>query len=101
MIKTRLTIENPWAKDHKSKNLFDKHLSITENKHLETELTWFGWSTLFELIIDLTWMGYDHAGPKIEITLLGLFFSINLYDTRHWNYEKNRWYLYGEEDDEY
>ena len=37
-----------------------------------------------------------HAGPRCEIEVLGVEFSIEIYDYRHWNYAENRFY-YDEE----
>lgn len=44
----------------------------------------------------------DHAGFTFELSLFKLFFvSFIIYDNRHWNYEKNRWYLHNEEINEW
>lgn len=35
----------------------------------------------------------DHAGPEFDFEVYRLFFfSIRIYDIRHWNSKKNRWY---------
>jgi hypothetical protein len=40
----------------------------------------------------------DHAGLYFRFSLFKLFFlSFNIYDNRHWNFEKNRWYDHSEE----
>lgn len=39
----------------------------------------------------------DHAGLTYIFEVLGLGFEMKLYDTRHWNYKKNRWYYKDEE----
>jgi len=33
----------------------------------------------------------DHAGILINVELIGFNLTFNIYDERHWNYEKNRW----------
>lgn len=33
----------------------------------------------------------DHAGLSVELALLGLSAEFMIYDTRHWDYEENRW----------
>lgn len=33
----------------------------------------------------------DHAGVKFELGLFGYSIVFYLYDSRHWNYEKNDW----------
>jgi hypothetical protein len=101
MIYFKFKLENPWSKNDDSRDFFCKDWKISDHKNLETQLTWFGWSTLFELNIEINWRGRDHAGPRFEIILFGLFFGIQMYDSRHWNYEQNRWYLPEEEQDTY
>lgn len=39
----------------------------------------------------------DHAGFKAWLGIWRVYFGVTLYDTRHWNYAKNRFYLSGEE----
>lgn len=36
----------------------------------------------------------DHAGVTLELGLLGYKINFGYHDTRHWNYEKNRWINY-------
>lgn len=33
----------------------------------------------------------DHAGVRFELSLGIVEFEINLYDSRHWDYDKNTW----------
>jgi len=35
----------------------------------------------------------DHAGLKIELGLPFIAISLSIHDSRHWNYDKDRWYL--------
>lgn len=72
---------------------------ITPHKHLCVELTWSN-SWAIELRFDLTFRGRDHAGLDIDVQVLGLSFGFQIYDSRHWNYDEDRWYQYGEEDAE-
>jgi hypothetical protein len=102
MLHFTLRVENPWAKSRSEQmDFFCKDWSVSKNKNCEVQLTWFDWQTIFELHVQTHWRGHDHAGPRFEITILGLFFNIQLYDGRHWNHEKNRWYLPGDEEEEY
>lgn len=39
----------------------------------------------------------DHAGIRVSITLFGIDFNIELYDTRHWNDTNDCWETYEEE----
>jgi hypothetical protein len=45
---------------------------------------------LFGFCSLLTWH-CDHAGARFELTLFGVCLSIELYDTRHWDYDHNCW----------
>lgn len=40
----------------------------------------------------------DHAGFKFELTLFGFTMMFEIYDTRHWNDDEDRWYNPGEEE---
>jgi hypothetical protein len=33
----------------------------------------------------------DHAGLQFSVALFGLLFELNLTDSRHWNWRRNRW----------
>jgi hypothetical protein len=33
----------------------------------------------------------DHAGLKVLLSLFGYTSELNIYDRRHWDYEKNTW----------
>lgn len=48
---------------------------------------------LFEIYFGLT-NHCDHAGLKFNFEILGLCFSFNIYDRRHWNYETNTWEIH-------
>lgn len=37
----------------------------------------------------------DHAGLYLSLALFGYDAIFNLYDNRHWNHEKGRWFIYG------
>ena len=75
--------------------VIDRSLSATKN--FESQLTFWGPSKLAEVSVDLHWWGQDHAGPKFELELFGFYFSICIYDGRHWNHDAGRWYRPGEE----
>jgi len=36
----------------------------------------------------------DHAGLSVEFSLLGYTVLVSYHDTRHWNEEKNRYFVY-------
>lgn len=53
----------------------------------------------FEFIVRWT-RKCDHPGPEIYIEILGYWLNFYIYDGRHWNYDKDRFYLPGEEMEE-
>ena len=60
-------------------------------KAIEIQITYFG-TDAFE--IGGGWSRHkDHAGPNIQVTILGVFFEISVYDYRHWNDTENRFYF--------
>lgn len=36
----------------------------------------------------------DHAGFLFEFGILGIYVEFEIYDHRHWDYEKNCWEIY-------
>lgn len=69
--------------------LFDK--VIASHKALSVQVEHFNWTSLFGLSFDFSPTGVDHAGLFVDFTILGLSVILNLYDTRHWDYENNCW----------
>lgn len=39
----------------------------------------------------------DHAGLTFNVEIFSFLFEFNIHDDRHWNWEKNRWKLPGED----
>jgi len=93
MINFHIGLSNPWAQDE-FKNIYCKSKQISTNKVIEVEC--IKWSCLVTLTVNISWRGSDHAGPSIELGLLGYEVHIKIYDTRHWNYENNNWEVYEE-----
>lgn len=94
MIKAALQIRNPFAKDNSCKFDWNKTISLTKNKTLEVQLWKSSCYNLFLFSVDLSWRGSDHAGPELNIEILGLDFTIKIYDNRHWDYENGTWQSY-------
>ena len=91
MIKFRLEIQNPWAKD-RFKNLGCISGKIFKNKAWELEHTFYD-----GLILDCSFeftRKMDHAGLELGLGILGYGISFHLYDIRHWNNETNDWVKY-------
>lgn len=94
MIKFQFSIKNyfPYTPNIKQIDYFEFDRKISNNRALAIQLTKWSKSELLKFLLDLNWKYSDHAGPRIEIEILGLFFNIELYNIHHWNYEENRWY---------
>lgn len=88
MIEFRLEIKNPWSRD-RFENLWHRHGSITKNKFWELEFT-----LCDSLLID-SCISYkektDHAGLEISLGILSYGIAFRILDSRHWDYEQNRW----------
>ena len=59
---------------------------LTQNKAWEFNI--YRTATIFSNRLELT-MRRDHAGLRLEIGLLGYDVEFQIYDVRHWDYEKN------------
>jgi hypothetical protein len=96
MIRFGFSISWPfrWKVKQQDFVLFSKQLF--KNKAFELQISRFDPDELIDFTLDLNWRGHDHAGPRFELSILGWFFSLKLYDTRHWNYDKNRWETYND-----
>jgi hypothetical protein len=94
MIFFKFQIDNPWfspQEDFTDKNYYWKNVKLSENKNFEILLSRSEARDILDLNIDLRWWGQDHQGPELDVTLLGFMFDVKIYDSRHWNWEKNRW----------
>lgn len=94
MINLHLSLTNPWYKEN-FKNLFNRFGVISKHKTWEFEVCRYARDVLS---IHLQWTVHeDHAGPSVELCLLGYSMSFRIYDNRHWNHEECRYYVYTEE----
>jgi hypothetical protein len=69
------------------KNLGCIHGLIGANKAWELEHTYYSGS-LLDVDISLS-VREHHAGFEITVGLFGYGIHFHIYDTRHWNYERN------------
>jgi len=71
---------------------------VTKNKSFEYQLVLGKRLATSPLEFSFYWTNKgDHAGISFTFSVYHLFFlELNLRDNRHWNYEENRWYKYGE-----
>ena len=88
MINLNLSLANPWYKEN-FKNLFGKFGTLNPHTVWEFEVIRYS-RTLFEVAFEWT-VRTDHAGPHIELGLFGYTVSARIYDTRHWDHNKNCW----------
>jgi hypothetical protein len=69
---------------------WDKRLS--ENWATELQISRMPLRDIFELHVDLSWAGKDHAGPMLEFSIFNFFFNFRLYNVNHWNWNEGRFY---------
>jgi hypothetical protein len=85
-------VYNFFQKKNKFKTLLSFYRPLTKNKSLELEILYSNYF-LFKLELDMSFTGKDHAGIRFEICLLGLEFTLNFYDNRHWDCDADAWEL--------
>ena len=86
MINFHFKLDNPWSDSWEY--LWSKHKIIF--KHKAWELSAYRTNTIVELYFHYR-IRCDHAGVKFMFSLFGYSIEFNLYDTRHWDDEKNKW----------
>ena len=91
MIRFGFSISWPWRWTVEPRHFaaFSKH--IAAHKTFELQISRFDPDRVIDIDLDLNWRGRDHAGPKLELSVLGYYFSVGIYDNRHWNHNENRW----------
>lgn len=92
MLRTSISIHNPWFKERDNcfLDLYTVEEPLTENKCYCFQVSKYN-DRLFKIGIDLRWRNRDHGGIEFEFVLLGYTINFNFYDRRHWNYEEGRW----------
>ena len=95
MIDLSFSVRNPFHNEKKNpwRDLYQGEWLIGKNTALEIGFFKYNY-TLFSFGLSTNFTGSDHAGPSLEISLFGWEFRIAMPDTRHWNYDENRWYTY-------
>jgi hypothetical protein len=92
IINLRFELTNPFDRWEFFKPLGSISGMLFWHKAWELEHSYMS-TMLADLDISLT-TGRDHAGLNITIGLLGYGIHFSIYDTRHWNYDLNRWVAY-------
>jgi hypothetical protein len=94
MINLSFNLTNPLSK--RWKNVWSRSYNTPfNNKYIELEV--FKDTTVVAFTFRLT-TRQSHAGLLIDLGLFGHSISLNIYDSRHWNYETSRYYKYDESD---
>ena len=92
MIVVNLGLTNPFSR--RFDNLFNRSALISKNKAVEFEIVKN--NSILSIDFRLS-TRCDHAGASLEIGLLGYGCMLQYYDTRHWNYKQEQYYVYSEE----
>lgn len=69
---------------------FGWHCSLSRFKVFEIQFARFGEGSWFKFRIDWS-KKTDHAGLSFYIDIFHVFLEAKVYDSRHWDYENNRW----------
>lgn len=89
MIDIHFNLKNPFS--NRWETIFCLEKIVSENKSAEIQLTKD--NSIIGFGINLTFR-QSHAGLMLDISLLGYNLIIHYYDTRHWDYENNKWCVY-------
>jgi hypothetical protein len=89
MININFSLTNPWIDRFDHVTAWSKKLS----KHKACELEVYRSETIMELEFRLS-VRQDHAGITLGIGLFTWTVRFQIYDNRHWDYEKGQWYDY-------
>ncbi len=87
MIQFQFTLHRSRSPDFRSYFEFTK--SLSKNKTFEFQM--HNDSNLLHVLFDIKFGGCDHAGPVVELGLLGVRAVIRVYDKRHWDYTLHKW----------
>ena len=89
MFNLSFSIRNPWSKRWNCVKIW--HGSITKNKHWELQID----KTSDIIAVDVRYsIRQDHAGFFVTLGLFGYEAILNIYDSRHWDYDTNTWVKY-------
>lgn len=75
------------------------HFPLTKNKSFELQLELFNDLSCNNIIeLSFNWsIKQDHAGLSYTFMLYRIiFFKLQIYDNRHWDWENNKWEEYNE-----
>lgn len=90
-------IKNPYCKN-KFDGILCWHEKITKYKNWEFEIIYSD-AYWFMLEFDLAFTGKDHAGVRFNIGIGPFACELQIYDSRHWDYDTDTWEVYNGETD--
>jgi len=92
ILNIRFELTNPFDRWELFKNLGSISGRLIKHKAWELEHTY--WSG--QLIdLDIRWTrNTDHAGLELVVGMLGYGIHFCIYDTRHWDFDNNKWVVY-------
>ncbi len=97
MLNFRFALQNPWAKNtRKQKDYCYVDKKLSKNLAYSFQAARGDMLDYFNIHINISWQGEDHAGFELSCEFLGFWFISNLYDTRHWDYDNGKWEEYDE-----
>lgn len=101
MFRISFQLENPFFREStgKVKTMieYEERFWNTAHKYLSVQLDQERLTNprdLFEFTLDVSFRGQDHAGFRLDLTIWSWTLYLNLYDSRHWDYETNDWKKY-------
>lgn len=80
----------PYSESVLYKDFITKHGMLTKHKGWEMQGSITHWTDILNLDVGFT-TKMDHAGFRLDITILGIFFGFSIYDGRHWDIKNSRW----------
>lgn len=89
MITFSISIANPF-KYKEFRNLWHRSCAVTQDRTLEVQIYRYAYN-LLEFGLDLRWWGLSHAGPRLELGILGYTVDISLPCNHHWDSETQDW----------
>ena len=92
MITINLSINNPFKYSTPDMVInWYKRVQLSKNKSFDIQLYLGDPDVIIGIKLETDWWGRDHAGPYFEINILGLEFIVQIYDHRHWDWDKQGW----------
>lgn len=92
MLYCSFSLTNPWYKNKggSHKSLFLYHGRLYKNKYWELECIRDP-QRILAAELSFSWRNRDHAGLNMGVCILGADIALHIYDTRHWDYQNNKW----------